>query len=73
MSKQRIGLWLLAVGNAFAIWSAFNPSLFTLRKFVQREGTTQDRADAQAGMILAGVTIGVMFAGVLLLTSNKQR
>lgn len=66
MNPKTAGLWLLALGNAFAIWSAFNPSFFTLRKFVQREGTAEDQADARAGMILAGATIAVMFAGVAL-------
>lgn len=70
--EKKTALWLLAVGNAFAIWSAFNPSFFTLRKFVDREGTAQDRRDAIIGMVAAGVVIGMMFWAVAVIAKNDR-
>ncbi len=67
MDERRVALWMLAIGNAFAIWSAFNPSFFTLRKFVQREGTPQDIEDARTGMLAAAAVIAGMFAALLIL------
>jgi len=70
--EKRTALWLLAVGNAFAIWSAFNPSFFTFRKFVEREGTEQDKLDAYMGIALAVIVIVAMFLAVATIARNER-
>jgi len=70
--EKTTALWMLAIGNAFAIWSAFNPSFFTLRKFVEREGTAIDRRDAWIGMILASIVIVAMFLAVATIARNRS-
>ena len=64
MTREQKGLILLGIGNAFAIWSAFNPSFFTVRKFAQREGTEQDREDLKTGYALALGAVAVMGFGI---------
>jgi hypothetical protein len=71
LKQRRAALWLLAIGNAFAIWSAFNPSFFTLRKFVQREGTRQDIEDAKAGMLAAAAAIAGMVVAVAIIDREE--
>jgi len=60
---ERIGLGLLVVGNAFSIWSALNPSPFTMRKFGVEE---EDRAELRRWQLVAVVLILVMVTGVFL-------
>jgi len=69
---QTTALWMLGVGNAFAVWSAFNPSYFTLRKFVDRDGSDEDKRDALVGMVLASVVILGMFIAIASIARNSK-
>ena len=71
---EQIGLGLLLVGTLAGLWSAFNPSYFTIKKFALREGSEQDREDLQAGFKLFGATSAAVLVGTyLLFYSNSRR
>lgn len=62
----KVGVGLLMVGTLAGLWSAFNPSFFTIRKFAQREGSDADRRDLRLGYWLFGISAGAVVVGTLL-------
>jgi len=62
----KLGVGLLLVGTLAGLWSAFNPSFFTIRKFGQREGSEVDRRDLRMGYWLFGISAAAVSIGTLL-------
>jgi hypothetical protein len=62
----KLGVGLLVVGALAGLWSAFNPSFFTIRKFAAREGTDADRRDLRIGYCLFGISAAAVVVGTLL-------
>ena len=61
---EKAGIVILALEGAFGIWSAVNPSRFTIRKFTE---TQKDLDDIHTGFVVASVMIsGLVFAVVLI-------
>ena len=69
----QIGLGLLLVGTLAGLWSAFNPSYFTIRKFGYREGTEEDRQDLERGFQMFALTGAAVVLGTyLVFYANAQ-
>ena len=62
-AAEKAAVVILAAEGAFGIWSAVNPSRFTIRKFTSSQ---QDLDEIHMGFIIASVLIaGLVFAVVL--------
>lgn len=57
--NQKFGLALMVIGTSFGIWSAVNPSYFTIRKFGVSE---EDRK-----LVIQGFAIGALIIFLLVL------
>jgi Na+-transporting NADH:ubiquinone oxidoreductase subunit NqrB len=62
-TAEKAGVVILAVEGAFGIWSAVNPSRFTIRKFMETE---QDFADIRKGFLISSILIGGLVLAVIL-------
>lgn len=62
-----IGLSLLGVISEFSIWSALNPSYFTIKAFLKPEQVENMRFGMDLGLILSAV-----FSGGLYLAYGKK-
>ena len=71
ISREQVGVVLLFIGTAFAIWSAFMPSGMTIGKFGLREGTEEDKRDLTVAGILALIVIGLTGVGVYMVYFRK--
>lgn len=59
--NQKFGIALMVIGTSFGIWSAVNPSYFTIRKFgVSKE----DMALVEQGFIIGAIIIMLLVVGV---------
>ena len=67
LSTEVIGLALLGVSNSFAIWSAANPSVFTVSQF----STEQSKKNARMGMNL-GLALDLALSAGLYFAYGKK-
>lgn len=58
---DQIGLTFLSIGTAYGIWSAWNPSYFTIAKFA---GTPEDLQNIKFGMNSAALISAIASAGI---------
>lgn len=66
-ANATIGLTLLGVISEFSIWSALNPSYFTIKAFLKPEQVKNMRFGMDLGLILSAV-----FSGGLYLAYGKK-
>lgn len=66
-SSGEIGLSILGTISAFSIWSAVNPSFFTIKAF----NTPEHEKDVRFGM-KAGLVLDVVLGGALYLAYGKK-
>lgn len=58
--NQKFGIALMLIGTSFGIWSAVNPSYFTIRKFGVSE---EDKALVIQGFVIGFIIIAFLVVG----------